>query len=133
MPLRSSSETQGFAASVARGAASLHMGLQPCQDLWPTLMGAHAFARQAGMGQADFRNAVRFFQIEAHEAFACLLLPTREPREDEQARTLDVPILADHAEGLAANADTAHRPSAAGAQVRLHFHRLEPAFGAPPF
>jgi hypothetical protein len=54
------------------------------------------------MRQADCRGTVLFFQIDAHETLERSLVPIGKPREDEQARTLDGPILADYAEGLPA-------------------------------
>ena len=81
---------------------ALHVCLQPRQNLWPALMYAYALARQAGMRQADGRGTVLFFQIDAHEALDRSIVPIGKPREDEQARTLDGPILADYAEGLPA-------------------------------
>src|SRR5215469_4175284 len=66
------------------------------------------------MRQTDCRDAVLFCQIEAHDALGRPLVPIRKPGEDEEVRTLDGPIRAEHAERFAANASATHHPSAAG-------------------
>src|SRR5262249_49673521 len=85
------------------------------------------------MRQTQRRDAVLFFQVEAHDALGRPLLPVRKPGEDEAVRTLDGPIRSEHGERFAANANATHHPSAAGAQVRLHLGCLESTLGAPPF
>jgi hypothetical protein len=73
--------------------------------------------RNAVVRHAPYRDAVLLFPIETHKAFCSVLFPVKEPCEDQQVRTLDASILPAHAERLAAHANGAGEPVAAGAQV----------------
>src|ERR1700737_45924 len=90
-------------------------------------------SRKGSLSRSHEPSVTLLFQIHAHKGLRSILLPVGKPREDEQARTLDVAILSAPPEGLPIHANTAHHPLPAGAQVRLHVSCLKAPFGAPPF
>src|SRR6185437_14672526 len=87
---------------------------------------------QAGVCQAHRRDASLLDKIEAYQRLDRIILPTRQPREYEQPRSLDLLVHAFDGEGLASEADPAHQPLSARSQVRLDVRGPEPAFRAPP-
>jgi hypothetical protein len=66
---------------------------------------ARTLRSQARVRQADRGEAVPLLQIEADQCLWRVLLPVREPGEDQQARTLNRTVLSANREGLAASAD----------------------------
>ena len=94
---------------------------------------ARTLACQAGVRQADRRDAVLLVQIEAHKTLRHILFPVRKPSKNEQMRTLDLAILSTYGERLPASATAASHPFTAGSQVGLHVRSSVLAFGTPPF
>src|SRR6185437_4403915 len=84
------------------------------------------------MRHANRRDAAPFREIEPNQRLESALLPARQPREDEQARPIDLPVDTLESEGPATDSDAAHQPPAAGFQVRFHVGGFEPTLGAPP-
>jgi hypothetical protein len=74
-----------------------------------------------------------FGQFETHERLNSVSLPIRKPREDQQARRFNLPVLAHDGERPATDAITTHHPLSARVQIRLHVRRLKSSFGSPPF
>src|SRR5215831_3071917 len=76
--------------------------------------------------------AIALGQLDPHERFDGVALPIGQPCEDQQSWTLYGAVLAGYAECPAILFGSVHRPSAAGAQIRLRVSRPEPSGDAPP-
>jgi hypothetical protein len=71
-------------------------------------------------------------QIKLYKGLDCILLPVRNPRENEQMGRLDLAVLSMYGERPATDAVTTHHPLSAWPQVRLHLSSLKSSFGSPP-